>query len=86
MNIEELENIAEALNIHYGAGELTANHLVNVAVMKNYTPDCPGWCGDIALVVHGSSCFKDILYKIDGKWTWVEGMNEGDYNYKKELI
>ena len=62
MNIEELENIAEALNIHYGAGELTANHLVNVAVMKNYTPDCPGWCGDIALVVHGSSCFKDILY------------------------
>ena len=54
--------------------------------MKNYTPDCPGWCGDIALVVHGSSCFKDILYKIDGKWTWVEGMNEGDYNYKKELI
>ena len=88
MNTKELENIAKALNLHYGNGDFfTENHLDNVAVIKNYTPDCPGWCGDIALVVHGGgSCFKDILYKINGELTWVESMNEGDYNFKRELI
>ena len=90
MNTKELENIAKALNLHYGRtinGDFTIDHLDNVAVIKNYTPDCPGWCGDIALVVHGGgSCFKDILYKINGEWTWVESMNEGDYDFKRELI
>ena len=32
------------------------------------------------------SCCKDILYKIEGKWTWIESMNEGQYDYNKELI
>tara|TARA_R100000458_G_C8146285_1_gene155591 strand:+ start:341 stop:619 length:279 start_codon:yes stop_codon:yes gene_type:complete len=87
---KELENIAKALNLHYGStinGDFTINHLDNVAVIKNYTPDCPAWCGDIALVVHGGgSCFKDILYKINGEWTWVESMNEGDYEVNKEVL
>ena len=83
---KELQGMVDALNEHYGGDEITTNHLANVAIMEDYVPDSPGWCGDIALIVHGSSCFKDILYKIEGKWTWVVGMNEGDYFYKKELI
>jgi hypothetical protein len=87
MKDKELKGIANALNDHYGGQEITTNHLVNVAILKNYCPDCPGWQGDIALVVHGGgSCFKDILYKIDGKWTWVESMNEGDYKCNLELM
>ena len=83
---KELQGMVDALNERYGGDEITTNHLTNVAIMEDYVPDSPGWCGDIALIVHGSSCFKDILYKIEGKWTWVEGMNEGDYMYRKELI
>ena len=87
MKNNTLKEIAKALNDHYGGDEITTNHLNNVAVLENYTPDCPSWVGDIALVVHGGgSCFKDILYKIDGKWTWVESMNEGEYACNKELI
>ena len=78
---KELQGMVDALNEHYGGDEITTNHLANVAIMGDYVPDSPGWCGDIALIVHGSSCFKAILYKIEGKWTWVEGMNEGDYLY-----
>ena len=84
---KELKEIAKALNDRYGGQEITTNHLNNVAILKNYTPDCPAWTGDIVLVVHGGgSCFKDILYKIEGKWTWVEGMNEGKYKCNLELI
>ena len=84
---KDLQQIANALNDHYGGFEITENHLCNVVILDRYTPDCPGWSGDIALVVHGGgSCFKDILYRIDDKWTWVESMNEGDYQFNKELI
>ena len=84
---KDLEQIAEALNDHYGGFEITENHLCNVIILDTYVPDNPAWCGDIALVVHGGgSCFKDILYRIEGKWAWVESMNEGEYNHNKELI
>lgn len=83
---KDYQQIAEALNNHYGGFEITENHLNNVAILKSYNPDSPSWSGDIALVVHGESCFKDILYRIDNKWTWVESMNEGDYDCNKELI
>ena len=84
---KDYQQIAKALNNHYGGFEITENHLCNVAILESYVPDSPGWSGDIALVVHGGgSCFKDILYRIEDKWTWVESMNEGDYNCNKELI
>lgn len=86
---KDCQEIAEALNKHYGRtinGDFTANHICNAVILKSYCPDSPSWSGDIALVVHGQSCCKDILYRIDDKWTWAESMNEGDYNYNKELI
>lgn len=86
---KDLNQIAEALNLHYGKtinGDFEPDYLYNVIILDNYIPDCPGWCGDIALVVHGVSCCKDILYRIEDKWTWVESMNEGEYNHNKELI
>ena len=89
---KDLDQIAEALNDRYGFikdkhGEyFCENSLYNVIILDNYVPDCPAWCGDIALVVHGVSCCKDILYRIEDKWTWVESMNEGEYNHNKELI
>ena len=58
---KDLEQIAEALNDHYGGFEITENHLCNVAILENYMPDSPSWAGDIALVIHGVSYFKDIL-------------------------
>ena len=82
----ERKEIAEELNRHYGGFEITENHLCNVAILESYMPDSPGWAGDIALVVHGVSCCKDILYRIEDKWTWVESMNEGEYHHNKELI
>ena len=91
---KDLQEIAEELNYIYGFstrdnhGEyFCEDNLYNVVILKSYTPDCPAWSGDIALVVHGgSSCFKDILYKINGEWTWVESMNEGDYEFNKEVL
>ena len=83
---KDLDQIAEALNELYGDFQITEDHLYNVIILDNYVPDSPGWCGDIALVVHGVSCCKDILYRIKDKWTWVESMNEGEYNHNKELI
>lgn len=87
---KDYQEIAEALNEHYGRtinGDFTANHICNAVILKSYCPDSPGWTGDIALVVHGGgSCFKDILYRIDNKWTWAESMNEGEYDCNKELI
>jgi len=83
---KDYQQIAKALNDHYGGFEITENHLNNVAILKSYNPDCPSWSGDIALVVHGQSCFKDILYRIDNKRNWAESMNEGEYNCNKELI
>lgn len=84
---KDYQQIAEALNNHYGGFEITENHLNNVAILESYMSDSPSWTGDIALVVHGGgSCFKDILYRIEDKWTWVESMNEGEYNCNKELI
>ena len=68
---KDLDQIAEALNKLYGDFQITEDHLYNVI---------------IALVVHGVSCCKDILYRIEDKWTWVESMNEGEYNHNKELI
>ena len=90
---KDLNQIAEALNDRYGFikdkhGEYFCdNNLYNVIILDNYVPDGPGWCEDIALVVHGGgSCFKDIFYRIEDKWTWVESMNEGEYYHNKELI
>ena len=84
---KDRKEIAQALNEHYGGFEITANHICNAVILENYSPDSPGWAGDMALVVHGGgSCFKDILYKINDKWTWVESMNEGEYEHNKELI
>ena len=83
---KDYEEIAQALNEHYGGHEITENHLCNVAILESYMPDSPGGAGDIALVVHGVSCCKDILYRIEDKWTWVESMNEGEYHRNKELI
>lgn len=90
---DDLKEIAEELNYIYGFS-YSDNHseyfcednLHNVVVLKGYMPDCPAWSGDIALVVHGMSCCKDILYRIEGKWKWVESMNEGIYEHDKELI
>ena len=90
--INDLQEIAEELNYIYGFkvdahGEyFCEDSLNNVVVLKGYMPDCPAWSGDIALVVHGMSCCKDILYRIEGKWKWVESMNEGTYEHDKELI
>ena len=91
--IDDLKEIAEELNYIYGFSKdahgeyFCEDSLNNVVVLKGYMPDCPAWSGDIALVVHGGgSCFKDILYRIDDKWAWVESMNEGDYQFNKELI
>ena len=90
---KDLQEIAEELNYIYGFstrdnhGEyFCEDNLYNVVILKSYTPDCPAWSGDIALVVHGQSCCKDILYRIENKWTWVESMNEGEYYHNKELI
>ena len=90
---KDLQEIAKELNYIYGFSTrdnhgdyFCEDNLYNVAILKNYTPDCPAWSGDIALVVHGQSRCKDILYKIKGKWTWVESMNEGIYEHDKELI
>ena len=83
---KDLDQIAEALNELYVDFKITENHLCNVAILESYMPDSPGWAGDIALVVHGVSCCKDILYRIENKWTWVESMNEGEYHHNKELI
>ena len=83
---KDLDQIAEALNELYTDFQITEDHLYNVIILDNYVPDSPGWCGDIALVVHGVSCCKDILYRIKDKWTWVESMSEGEYNHNKELI
>tara|TARA_R100000315_G_C5094175_1_gene54080 strand:- start:112 stop:399 length:288 start_codon:yes stop_codon:yes gene_type:complete len=89
---KDLDQIAEALNDRYGLIKdkhedyFCDNNLYNVIILDNYVPDCPGWSGDIALVVHGVSCCKDILYRIEDKWTWVESMNEGEYHRNKELI
>ena len=90
---KNLKYILVATGIHlendYGKtinGDFEPDYLYNVIILDNYVPDSPGWCGDIALVVHGVSCCKDILYRIEDKWTWVESMNEGEYNHNKELI
>ena len=83
---KDLDQIAEALNELYIDFQITEDHLYNVIILDNYVPDSPGWCGDIALVVHGVSCCKDILYRIEDKWTWLESMNEGEYKHNKELI
>tara|TARA_B100002019_G_scaffold106111_1_gene91155 strand:+ start:1520 stop:1807 length:288 start_codon:yes stop_codon:yes gene_type:complete len=90
--INDLQDIAEELNYIYGFSKdahgeyFCENSLNNVVILKRYMPDCPAWSGDIALVVHGMSCCKDILYRIEGKWKWVESMNEGIYDHNKELI
>ena len=32
-----------------------------MAFIESYTSDCPGWCGQIALVIWGSVCFQTVL-------------------------
>lgn len=84
---KELQGILEAHEEYYGGPEITLEHLNNVAIIRNYVQDSPGWCGDIALVVHGDACYKDIFYydyKSD-KWSLAESMNEGDYEVNKEV-
>tara|TARA_R100001530_G_scaffold87628_2_gene61044 strand:+ start:625 stop:879 length:255 start_codon:yes stop_codon:yes gene_type:complete len=82
---KDLQGMVDALNDHY-SGDIGLEDLTSIAIIEDYVPDSPGWRGDIALIVYGASYFKDILYRIEGKWTWVEGMNEGDYTYNDELI
>ena len=60
----ERKEIAEELNRHYGGFEITADHIYNAVILEKYCPDSPGWAGDMALVVHGESCFKDLLVGI----------------------
>ena len=84
---KELQGILDAHRDWYGDCDLTLDHLYNVAIIRDYCPDCPGWTGHIALVVWGSSCFKDIFYYDyeSDKWTLAESMNEGHYKANKEV-
>ena len=43
----ERKEIAEELNRHYGGFEITANHICNAVILENYSPDSPGWAGEI---------------------------------------
>jgi hypothetical protein len=83
---KELQGILEAHQEYYGGDQLTLNHLNHVVIIRNYVPDCPGWCGHIALVVHGDACYKDIFYYDFEKerWSLAESMNEGDYSINPE--
>ena len=69
---KELKGILQAHHHYYGDPYVTLEHLNNVAIIRNYTPDCPGWCGHIALVVHGDSCYKD------------ESIHEGEYTVNND--
>lgn len=83
---KELKGILQAHHHYYGDPYVTLEHLHNVAIIRNYTPDCPGWCGHIALVVHGDSCYKDIFYH-DNKtdmWFLAESIHEGEYTVNND--
>ena len=84
---KELQGILKAHQEYYGGddGE-TIDHLHNTVIIRNYVPDCPGWRGHIALVVHGDACYKDIFYYDFKKelWSLAESMNEGDYSINPE--
>ena len=84
---KELQGILAAHQEYYGGddGE-TIDHLHNTVIIRNYVPDCPGWCGHIALVVHGDACYKDIFYYDFKKerWSLAKSMNEGDYSINPE--
>jgi len=85
---KELQGILDAHQEWYGTGfDITLDHLTNVAIIRDYVPDSPGWCGHIALVVWGDACYKDIFYYDyeSDKWTLAESMNEGDYKVNKEV-
>jgi len=77
---KEYAKIEKALIEYYGddyfEGMLSDQRC---SIIKNYMSDCPSWCGDIALVVGGDSCYKTILHKTNDKWEVYETMNEGEY-------
>jgi hypothetical protein len=85
---KELQGILDAHQGWYGTGfDITLDHLTNVAIIRDYVPDCPSWTGHIALVVWGDACYKDIYYYDyqNDKWTLAESMNDGDYKINKEV-
>jgi len=83
---KEIVQICQEVRERTGDDSIGADHFYHTAVIRGYTSDCPGWTGDIAFVVYGEDCFKDIFYKIKGKWTWAESVMENDYEYNKEIF
>ena len=83
---KEYTEIEKSLAEYYGdnwfQGRLCKQ---NCSIIKNYMSDCPSWCGDIALVVGGDSCFKTILHKTNGRWEIYETMNEGEYKLTGDI-
>ena len=77
---KEYTEIEKSLAEYYGddwfQGRLCKQ---NCSIIEDYMSDCPSWCGDIALVVGGDSCFKTILHKTNDKWEVYETMNQGEY-------
>jgi len=79
----ELKEIREVFDRDYGSDASSPEeHEIqeeNVAILRNYITDCPGFAGDIALVVFGNDCCKLILYKDKGTWKVNEHIMEGEY-------
>ena len=55
-----------------------------VAIIRSYCSDCPSWTGDVAFVIFGEVCFKNILIKENGKWEVAETIYEGEYTQVRE--
>jgi|TARA_R110002020_G_scaffold127255_1_gene285540 hypothetical protein len=81
---KELEKIVKALNNHDGGD----NYVMDldwlkgrIALIRNYQGDCPSWAGDMAFVIGGLDCFKNILYRDSGTEDWYvkETIHEGEY-------
>ena len=83
---KEYTEIEKSLAEYYGdnwfQGRLCKQ---NCSIIEDYMSDCPSWCGDIALVVGGDSCFKTILHKTNDKWEVYETMNEGEYKLTGDI-
>ena len=83
---KEYTEIEKALNEYYGDDFFEGRlYEQNCSIIKNYMSDCPSWCGDIALVVGGDSCYKTILHKTNGKWEVYETMHEGEYTLTGDI-